>query len=49
MNPQKFTITKKIAKHGRQAVIIVPALLQERLKPGMLAEITIEILETSTL
>ena len=41
----KFTITKKIAKHGNQAVITVPALLQEYLKPGTLAEITIEILK----
>lgn len=41
----KFTITKKIAKHGNQAVIIVPTLLQDRLSPRTLAEITIEILE----
>jgi len=45
MNNNKFTITKKIAKHGSQAVIIVPTLLQEHLKPGTLAEITIEVLE----
>lgn len=44
MNKQ-FTITKRIAKHGRQAVIIVPTILQNRLKAGTLAEITIEILE----
>jgi hypothetical protein len=42
---QKFTITKKIAKHGSQAVIIVPALLQDKLAPGTLAEITIEVLK----
>ena len=41
---QKFIITKKIAKHGNQAVIIVPTLLQDRLCPGTLAEITIEII-----
>ncbi|MBU3913250.1 MAG: hypothetical protein KKE50_04100 [Nanoarchaeota archaeon] len=45
----KFTITKKIAKHGSQAVIIVPTLLQDKLCPGTLAEITIEILETTNL
>jgi hypothetical protein len=45
MTTSKFTITKKIAKHGNQAVIIVPTLLQNQLKPGTLAEITIEILE----
>lgn len=40
-----YTITKKIAKHGRQAVIIIPTLLQEQLKPGTLAQIQIEIIE----
>ena len=44
MNKQ-FTITKKIAKHGKQAVIIIPTLLQEMLKPGTLAEIRIEVIE----
>jgi len=47
MTQNKFTITKRIAKHGSQAVIIVPTLLQEQLKPGTLAEITIEILEST--
>lgn len=42
---KSFTITKKIAKHGNQAVIIVPTMLQEHLKPGTLAEIRIEIIE----
>jgi len=46
MNNNKFTITKKIAKHGRQAVIIVPTMLQDKLSPGKLAEITIEVLQT---
>lgn len=32
--PQKqFTITKKIAKHGNQAIIVVPKILEEHLKP----------------
>jgi hypothetical protein len=46
MNSQtkQFTITKKIAKHGKQAVIIIPTLLQEHLKPSTLVEIKIEIL-----
>jgi len=44
MNKQ-FTITKKIAKHGNQAVIIIPALLQGILCPGTLAEIRIEIIQ----
>ncbi len=47
MTEQTFIITKKIAKHGKQAVIIIPALLQERLQPGMLAEIKIEVIEAT--
>lgn len=45
MTSQSFTITKKIAKHGKQAVIIVPTMLQETLSPGKLVEIRIEIIE----
>lgn len=45
MIAQTFTITKKIAKHGKQAVIIVPTILQEQLSPGKLVEIRIEIKE----
>lgn len=41
---KQFTITKKIAKHGKQAVIIVPTLLQEHLSPGKLVQITLEII-----
>jgi len=44
MTLKTFTITKRIAKHGLRAVIIVPTLLQDRLCPGTLAEITIEII-----
>ena len=46
MISQTFTITKRIAKHDKQAVIIVPTLLQEPLSPGRLVEIRIEILDT---
>ena len=44
MTDKQFTITKRIAKHGKQAVIIIPNLLQEHLKPGVLAEIRIEVI-----
>lgn len=44
MTTQTFTITKKIAKHGKQAVIIIPTLLQNQLEPGKLVEVRIEIL-----
>ena len=42
---KNFVITKKIAKHGRQAVIIIPSLLQDRLKAGDIVKLEIEILE----
>ena len=42
---QQFVITKKIAKHGTQAVIIIPKILEFQLKPGTLAEIVIDVLE----
>jgi hypothetical protein len=45
MQNKQFTITKKIAKHGTQAVLIIPSILQEHLKPGKLAEIKIEIID----
>ncbi len=42
---KNFVITKKIAKHGNQAIICIPDILKDQLKPGTIAEITIEILE----
>jgi len=45
MNTNQFTITKKIAKHGKQAIIVVPKLLEQHLKPGTVVELKIEILE----
>jgi len=42
---KQFTITKKIAKHGSQAIIVIPRLLENDLKPGIIAEIKIEVLK----
>ncbi|MDD5191579.1 MAG: hypothetical protein PHH54_02350 [Candidatus Nanoarchaeia archaeon] len=44
MPPKQFTITKRIAKHGSQAIIVVPKILEEQLRPGTLTQITIEII-----
>jgi len=44
-NNKKFIITKRIAKHGSQAIIVIPRILESQLKPGTIAEITINILE----
>jgi len=40
----QFTITKRIAKHGKQAVIIIPSLLQEQLPHGTLVQVKIEVI-----
>jgi uncharacterized protein (DUF1015 family) len=44
-NNKQFTITKKIAKHGSQAIIVVPRVLQEQLQPGTIAKITIDVIK----
>jgi hypothetical protein len=42
---KQFVITKKIAKHGSQAVIIIPRILEANLKPKTLVKLTIDVLE----
>lgn len=42
---RKFIITKKIAKHGKQAIIVIPRVLEKQLKPGTIAQITIDVLQ----
>ncbi len=45
MSTKRYTITKKIAKHGNQAIIVIPRILEDNLKPGTIAKITIDVLE----
>lgn len=42
---KQFIITKKIAKHGVQAVVVIPKVLESELKPGTIAQFTIDILD----
>lgn len=42
---QQFIITKKIAKHGNQAIIVVPRLLEKHLRPKTVVKLTIDVLE----
>ncbi len=42
---KKYVITKKIAKHGNQAIIVIPRLIESELKPGTITQVTIEILD----
>ena len=44
-NQKSFTITKKIAKHGKQGIIVIPKVLSEEIKPSMLVKVTIDVLE----
>jgi hypothetical protein len=44
-NKKKFILTKRIAKHGSQSIIVVPKILESHLKPGTIAQLTIEIME----
>ena len=42
---EEFVITKKIAKHGSQAVIVIPRILESSLKPSTIVKLTIEVLK----
>ena len=45
MVENKFTLVKKIAKHGNQAIIVIPKILEKQLKPGIVTQVTIEVLK----
>lgn len=47
LSSKQFIITKKIAKHGRQAVIVIPRLLEHELKPHTIVKLTIDVLEAA--
>ena len=42
---KSFTITKKISKHGSQAVIVIPSFLQSELRPKTIVEVKINIIK----
>ena len=41
---REFVITKKIAKHGNQAIIVIPKLFETELKPGMIVQVGIIVI-----
>jgi hypothetical protein len=45
MTSKQFTLTKRIANHGDQSIIVIPRLIEEHLQPGTIVEIRIEIIE----
>ena len=40
-----YIITKKIAKHGKQSIIVIPSFLNDRLKPKTIVEVKINIVK----
>jgi len=40
-----YTLTKKIAKHGNQSIIVIPTFLNNELKPKTIVEVKISILK----
>ncbi|HEY4502721.1 MAG TPA: hypothetical protein VJH21_02730 [Candidatus Paceibacterota bacterium] len=40
-----YILTKKIAKNGNQAIIVIPRFLQEELKPQTIVEIKINVIK----
>ncbi len=41
----EYTLTKQVSKHGNQAVIILPKILEKELPPKTLVEIRIKVLK----
>ncbi|HLD88815.1 MAG TPA: hypothetical protein VI894_01265 [Candidatus Nanoarchaeia archaeon] len=41
----QYIITKKIAKHGNQAIIVIPKMLQEDLKPNTIVKVTLDVIK----
>ena len=42
---KSFSIRKKIAKHGDNSIIVIPKLLQGELRPKMIVDIQINVVE----
>ncbi len=41
---KEFTITKRIAKHGSQGIIVIPRLLQKELSAGTVVEVRLKVI-----
>ena len=42
---KQHIITKKIAKHGSQSIIVIPRLIEDDLKPGTVVKVTLDIIK----
>ncbi len=41
---KSYTLVKRIAKHGRQNVIVIPSILQDKLNHGAIVQLKIDVL-----
>ena len=42
---KNFILTKKIAKHGSQAIIIIPRMLEYELRPDTIVELNVKVIK----
>lgn len=42
---KNYVITKKIARHGKQPIILVPKILEDELRPGTIVKLYIEVVK----
>lgn len=45
MTQKRHIITKRIAKQGKNSIIVIPTLLQDELKPSTIVRLTIDVLK----
>lgn len=43
--PEEYVITKNIAKHGKNSIIVIPSVLRNELSPKTTVKVTIEVLK----
>ncbi len=43
--PERYTITKAVAKHGKTGIIAIPKILNDSLPPGTVVRLDIEVLK----
>lgn len=42
---QTYTITKRVSKHGKQSVIVIPKVLESEIRRGTVAEVRITVIK----
>jgi len=45
MKNKRYIITKKVAKHGSQAIVVIPRILESELKPGTIVKMTLDVVK----